>query len=398
MKRYVVLWTLLSLSPVAAVAQLQPRSSSTVVRQVQVQQFFGSQKEKFVIAFLRHVSEDTDAHIEVALSEDGINWSDALFPSPSSIPLSRISGVGVCGSSDGRSLTVVSNDTWGWGSINIVEGSVSGTSVSWGTPSFVFAPLADSAPSCAYLQQGARVIAYVAGKSVIANVYLGGYEFVQSAVPATFNENAGPPSLVELNGKILMAWGNNRTAGCPDLVLAQGEVIQQQQFTTFVFNKSGTLGLDDAGVTPCALSDPAVAADGSSFYVTVVQHQRSAGPSQGWASQLYKSQGPDLYSGWAEAPGMGLQSQYGDYIRLAGKRDGTLLTTRVRDDHSPHGANGTGGELYSKGNQANWSYLDIGKAPWVNGGDASYRQFGLARFGLNTPGVGGPVVNPGVPR
>ncbi len=350
-------------------------------------------EERFALAFLRHVSENSDAHVEVSLSKEGVDWSDAEFPAPSTFKLNRTSGVGICGSFDGRNLTVVMNDLNS--GVNITTGSLAATSVSWSVPRTVLAiPLQwipQSAPSCAYLLPDTIAVAFNTGKSVILQLYAGGQYFFEPTIPERFNSNAfGSPSLAALHGKILMAWRNQQGQGCLDVVLAQGEIVKQgSQISYFTLRrpedpqeKSGVLGLTATDVTPCAVSDPVVTADGGHFYVAVVQEQRSTGGLHGWSVVLYKSFGDDLNSGWAEERRIPLGVHNQTYVEVAAKQDSTLLAGKVRD--LPQGANDVNAQIYNKVAN-NWIWRDIGSTPWINGGDASYRPFSLVRFGVNSP-------------
>jgi hypothetical protein len=339
--------------------------------------------ENYALAFMEQRSESSNARIQVTLSHDGVNWYDTHFPVLNEVQLKETSGVGICGSPDGRKLMVVFNAKPQ--TVHIVEGLVTDINVSWSAPStMVPSPNVDSAPSCVFLQDDIRVIGYRSGSQMVAQMYVGGDSFIASAIPPLFNNySVGHPVIATDSGITIMAWVQRPPDGiCTSVYMAQGQMVQAGPFSTFSFGLSGKLNLTDIGVSPCASSDPALATDGKNFYLAVVQEQTSAGPGtlHSWEVVEYKSLGSDLYSGWAEIGRISLSPSNRTYINLAATQVGTRLAAEIKD--RPTGPNQIESILYSGGA---WQTLLTGGAPWLNASGASYRAFGLTRFGINAP-------------
>ncbi len=338
--------------------------------------------EKFALAYMEQDAENAKSRIRVTLSLDGSNWADAQFPDLQVIQLKFTSGVGICGNEKGDKIIVVFNDTRG--GIYLVEGSVTGTTVSWSTPAkYLSVDNAKSAPSCSILPNNLILIAIQSSTSMTVHEYYkgDGYdEIVGQATPLQFNQNTeGRPSIATIHDTSLMAWRQwNQNDQRFDIVLAQGQMIQSGPITNFLFDpyKSGLLQLRVSDVGPSALSDPILASDGKNFYLAVIQSEKGS-PLHGWRVILYKSIGVDLFSGWQEYGSIPLKVHNQTQIGLAAQEEaGMFVSAKIRD--LSRGSNEYETLLFTGGT---WHALST--APWLNAQGASYRSFGLTRFGVH---------------
>jgi hypothetical protein len=337
--------------------------------------------ERFVTAFLRPGTFPSllVPRVTVALSSDGVTWTDAMFPSLSGTNPVFTGGVAVCGSADGQKLSVFLTSRPA-GAILATEGVVANGVVSWSPARWLPAADPESAPSCTYLPDDVRIVVYRSGSTVIAQLYDGGDQFFQQALPQMNNFASGRPSVTSVGGKAIVAWRRG-APGCADVVLAQGEYTTHGQHSLFSFTAGGfTLALDDSHTGACTTEDPALGSDGSRFYVAVIQEQSSTGVLHGWDTIVYGSLGPELYSGLAVLPWQipcGNRSQ--SNLNIAFKEDRTILAAAVLrsgDASVPVSCLGRPTTADSL------SWQDTGRSPFLDKTDVLYvTQFAVSRIG-----------------
>ncbi len=335
-------------------------------------------EESYALAFTGRVSgQDV---IFVALSRDGRNWANANFPVGAQASLPGDGGVGVCGSFDGKAITVA----WNAGNvIGLREGSLSGEEIAWsGEAREIAVAQADSAPSCVYLTNDIRIVAVRSGNVVMAHTYTGGDRFFAQSVPDLFNSHGiGRPAIAAAGGGAVMAWRQSRDV-CDQIVLAQGQIVENPPLAGFDFDKTGFLPLSDSGVTACAAGEPAIATDGQRYFVALVQHQRGSSsgagdPLHGFETVLYASRALDLYSGWDELDRIPLSANDSVHTGLAAAQVGTMVSALIRQGQR---SNEPDAAFYADGV---WTALP--DTMWLGVDDVSYRRFGLARMGVNAP-------------
>ena len=367
----------------------------------------------FAIAFLRHAGNKNQAHVEVGISEDGQHWTDLEHPTLGSVTLGDTNGVGLCGSPSGLKMTVVGNIKDA--GFFLTQASRTGPNVAWSSSTAIPAsPLPDSAPTCAYVQERYRVVAYRSGHRVAIRVIDDAGADVTSALPLTFNDHVeGRPSVASLGNKLLFAW--RRAVGdCAQLVVSEGEFTSVGgTLPSLPFTDAVLFPLEATEHGPCAVSDPALAAGVNHFYLTVVQAPRSTGAGHGWETLLYRSRGADLDSGWTPSVSVPVPTRNDSYVNLAAYTQAPrgaiaagpfdylssppklhLFVAAVKN--SDQGPNPVNAEIYTQdGMPSPWT--DPGNAPWLGVGDASYRQFGTGHFtgssphprtGINLKGLG----------
>jgi hypothetical protein len=332
---------------------------------------------------MSHAARNSRPRINVSMSQDGGNWKNTNLPDYRPLKLKYTSGVGICGSGNGKDLYVVFNDKRKKNAIHIVKGNVNNGIVQWpASPKRLFVERADSAPSCTMLPNGMLLVAVRSKEEMVCYLYDGGDRFIAKATPGKFNDNCcGRPSLVTVRNITMMAW--HRYTNIGQVIISQGELTGSGGFIPpFGFTETGALMLASSDVKPSAVGAPAIATDGKRFYVSVIQEERGAGAGtlHGWQVVLYKSGGSALYSGCSETDRipLGLNSQA--YINLAAGGNGSLIAAKVKD--KPQGRNELEAQMYS-GSTARWQ--NLGLAPWIGASSASYRPFGLTRFGINAP-------------
>ncbi len=330
--------------------------------------------ERFVTAFLRKPQLPKVPRVTMALSADGVTWTDAMFPTLSDTGPSA--GVAVCGSADGQKLSVFL--TTG-GLIVAVEGVLTNGVASWSPVKWISGAVPDSAPSCAYLPDGMRLVVYRTGRSVIAYLYDGGDELFNASTPRYDNSSVdGRPVVTVVGEKAIVAW---RHVGCGNVDLAQGEYVTHGSLKYFDFTEGGyALGLDGSRTLNCTTEDPALGSDDSRFYVAVIQEQRSAGGLHGWNTIVYGSLGSELNSGlevlpWAVSCGNRSQSN----LNIALKEDKTILAAAVeRADDASNPLSCLG----KQANTGNVSWQDTGKSPFLDKTDVLFAsQFAVNRIG-----------------
>ena len=332
--------------------------------------------ERFVTAFLRSPQLTTllVPRVTVALSTDGVTWTDAMFPTLRATGPSA--GVAVCGSADGQKLSVFL--TTG-GVIEAVEGVLANGVVSWSPAKWLSGSVPDSAPSCAYMPDGLRLVVYRTGRSVIGYLYDGGDVFFNASTPIYDNSSVdGRPVVTVVGGKAIVAW---RHLGCGKVDLAQGEYVAHGSLKYFDFTYGGyELGLDDSHTVNCTTEDPALGSDDSRFYVAVIQEQHSTGGLHGWNTIVYKSLESDLNSGlevlpWTISCGSRSQSN----LNIALKEDNTILAAAVLRAHD---ASGPVSCLWKPTIAGNVSWQDTGRSPFLDKTDVLYMsQFAVNRIG-----------------
>lgn len=324
--------------------------------------------------------------VVVATSPDGETWTDQGFPkSTTAIPWG---GPGICGSSDGATISVVVSNPEG--EILLREGKFSDGFVTWGAEVRLGAAEGvSSAPSCAWLPGGARIIAYRSGTAVVAQLLdKGSSSLLPPIRPAGMNTYvSGRPAVTVVGEKALFAWTSTEPAPsvCPKIAVAQAEYSTRGQSASFAFTIGGhAMGLNEnGGLNSCALADPGLASDGSRFYVSTVLKQAGGG-LRDREGVLYRSLGSDIMSGLAPLSstlknGMSNQTQ----LQVASTKGAKLLTAWLRSTHNLGLTYSRLGSVSATGD-VNWTVGDANDrnfGPFLGREAIPFTGFGIARFG-----------------
>lgn len=336
--------------------------------------------EEFALAFLRHRSSSSWARIEVSRTGRDGPWTDTAFPDllNGQIRMRDIAGVGLCGSRDRKTLTVVFNQRSS--TSYSVTGTVDANGLAWGTWTMLEAAPGATAPSCAIPDNGMTLVGLKTGGSAHVNLYArpaGGVAvLVATAIPSQFNGNASAPTVAVAGSRVVMAW-KYWQGTCAKVAVAQGDITQSGTVFNLTMPVVVSLSMTGGGTMhACTTADPVIASDDKHFFVGVVQEGRGS-PLHAWHQVVYQTPALDVRDAWVEGGRAPLNVHNRTYLGIAAKEGGDVAVAKVRDKQ---GANDVGAAVRS-----GTAWQDWGKAPWVNGADASYKAFGFARLGSNEP-------------